>query len=192
MLSKSKSAKSELRSDLLQQLKNVTDKQQAEWSALIQSKLKYLLSNETGYWGAFQNLQNEPQLNWELVSEKINWCFPQVENESIKFKYQASHFQLSGLGVQEPVNGEIIPAEKLDGVIVPGLAFSEKGHRLGRGKGYYDRQLAQFKGKKIGVCYTLTLVKDLPSESHDVLFHHIVTESSLYHVAHSEGDSKWN
>lgn len=192
MLSKSKSAKSELRSDLLQQLKNITDKQQADWSARIQLQLKNLLSNETGFWGAFQNLKSEPQLDWQLVSDKIYWCFPEVVCDELKFKHQASHFQRSSLGVQEPVDGEVVPFEKLDGVIVPGVAFSEKGHRLGRGKGYYDRQLAQFKGKKVGVCFALTLVKDLPSESHDVLFHHIVTESSIYHVAHSEGDSKWN
>ena len=78
MLSKSKSAKSELRSGLLQQLKDTTAQQRADWSLGLQRQLKTMLSEEVGYWGAYQNFESEPQLDWKLVSEKIKWCFPKI------------------------------------------------------------------------------------------------------------------
>lgn len=54
-----------------------------------------------------------------------------------------------------------------DAVLVPGLAFTPQGDRLGRGKGYYDRFLAVLPGDvaTIGVCFSFQLVKDLPMHS---------------------------
>jgi 5-formyltetrahydrofolate cyclo-ligase len=56
-------------------------------------------------------------------------------------------------------------------VLVPGLAFTRDGHRLGRGGGFYDRLLAGRANEavKIGVCFSLQLVESLPVERHDVL-----------------------
>ncbi len=56
-------------------------------------------------------------------------------------------------------------------VIVPGLAFDAKGHRLGRGGGYYDRFLANpalDEATLVGVCWSLQLVPHVPPEPHDV------------------------
>jgi len=52
-----------------------------------------------------------------------------------------------------------------DAVLVPGLAFTPRGDRLGRGKGYYDRFLAALPDSvaTIGVCFSIQLVKDLPA-----------------------------
>lgn len=60
------------------------------------------------------------------------------------------------------------PAE-IDLLVVPGVAFAPIGSRLGRGRGYYDRYLAQpgFRAATVGVCYRHQLVDDLPAEPHD-------------------------
>lgn len=56
-------------------------------------------------------------------------------------------------------------------VVVPGLAFDARGGRLGRGGGYYDRFLGRpsmRQAVKVGVCWSLQVVPDVPTESHDI------------------------
>ncbi len=60
--------------------------------------------------------------------------------------------------------------------VVPGLAFDETGHRLGYGKGYYDRFLAVFEGIAVGLCYGALLLPALPREAHDRPVQLLVTE----------------
>ncbi len=192
MQSKLKASKSEVRSELLQQLNQITSQQRLEWSRLIQSRLDQMLKNQKGLWGAFRPLKTEPQIDWTLLSDNIEWCFPKVAEGDLTFYTDAKNYQVSALGVQEPVGGQPVELSNLSGVVVPGLGFSKAGHRLGRGKGFYDRTLEEFNGKKIAVCFGLAFVEELPNEAHDVLFNHIVTESSIYQVNDPEGDLKWN
>ncbi len=49
----------------------------------------------------------------------------------------------TGPGVREPVSGQPMPVNMIDLVIVPGMGFTNDGHRIGRGMGFYDRFLAQ-------------------------------------------------
>lgn len=74
-------------------------------------------------------------------------------------------------GVLEPKPGALRPVavERLDLVLVPGLAFDRRGHRLGRGEGYFDRLLARLPKSTptIGVCYDFQRVDRLPNEPHD-------------------------
>lgn len=93
------------------------------------------------------------------------------------------------LGILEPslVDRKTIPAESLDLVLVPLVAFDEKGRRLGMGKGYYDHTFAFLKTNKklnskqkpflLGIAYDLQRVSDLPSEAWDIPLDGIATES---------------
>ena len=63
--------------------------------------------------------------------------------------------------------------------LVPGLAFSPDGARLGRGAGYYDRLLAPSSGLKIGVCLDCQLLAEIPVQKHDVKMQHIITETRI-------------
>lgn len=79
-------------------------------------------------------------------------------------------------GVLEPVAGcAIFPRNRLDFALVPGLCFDECGHRLGRGKGYYDRLLGPVRGVKCGVAFEEQLVSAIPLESHDLKLDCILT-----------------
>lgn len=65
---------------------------------------------------------------------------------------------------------------EFDLIVVPGMAFDTNGHRLGRGKGYYDRFLAQHpQVYTIGLCFDFQLLPDVPSESHDRIIDEIIT-----------------
>ena len=55
-----------------------------------------------------------------------------------------------------------------DLIVVPGMAFDKAGHRLGRGKGYYDRFLTKHpEVHTIGLCFDFQVVPEVPSEPHD-------------------------
>ena len=66
-----------------------------------------------------------------------------------------------------------------DLVIVPGLAFSSKGERLGQGGGYYDRYLKEYKGIKIGICFSEQLNESIPADEHDIRVDYVVDESGV-------------
>ena len=82
-------------------------------------------------------------------------------------------------GIPEPTPDcpEIAP-NQLDLVLVPGVAYDRAGRRLGRGKGYYDRLLAQVPGHKCGVAFDFQVVPAVPWEPHDVLMDALVTPQS--------------
>lgn len=76
--------------------------------------------------------------------------------------------------------GDLLEPESIDLIMVPGVAFTEQGERLGMGKGYYDRFLPQAsKAKKIGVTLSMQLAKSLPTEEHDVKMDFLVTEKGI-------------
>ena len=75
-------------------------------------------------------------------------------------------------GIAEPIldpNKEIL-LQDLDVVIVPGLAFDNNNHRLGRGAGYYDRFLKTLPKhvSTVGLAFDFQLTDSLPIEAHDV------------------------
>ena len=71
---------------------------------------------------------------------------------------------------------------RFDAVIVPGLAFTADGRRLGQGGGWYDRFLPRLGADciTVGVCFASLLVGDLPVEPHDVALDRVVTEHQVY------------
>lgn len=71
--------------------------------------------------------------------------------------------------------------DSLDVVVVPGLAFTHGGHRLGQGGGWYDRFLAGLPDRvvTIGVGFAEQVVVDLPLEPHDVPLDMIVTDAGV-------------
>lgn len=87
-------------------------------------------------------------------------------------------------GIREPLAGcvEISP-EQFDLILVPGFAFDWHGHRLGRGRGFYDRLLARGHGLKCGVAFDAQMVKELPAEAHDVRMDFIATPSRLVKIS---------
>lgn len=86
-------------------------------------------------------------------------------------------------GIREPEAGAGKPAPVglIDLVIVPGLGFSEKGHRIGRGMGFYDRFLAspEFAGVSCGLAFQDQVMPEIPILDHDVPLSMLVTERGV-------------
>ena len=83
-------------------------------------------------------------------------------------------------GIREPAGGEVLRPEEIGLVLMPCLAFDERGSRLGWGGGYYDRYLIRCPGAlRIGVGFELQRAALLPREEWDVPLQMLVTEEGL-------------
>ena len=73
-------------------------------------------------------------------------------------------------GILEPPAGPVVQPNDVRAWLVPGLAFTKEGGRLGYGGGWYDRFLCKVPKRvpKIGVAYAFQLVDELPTEPHDI------------------------
>jgi 5-formyltetrahydrofolate cyclo-ligase len=135
----------------------------------------------------FAPLPGEPDIEELWKSDPRIFHYPRVAGEQIEFVPVARRNDLVpsawNARVREPaetVTGIIVPADiKL--ILVPGLAFTRDGQRLGRGGGFYDRFLAQLPAHavKLGVCFDLQMVAELPAELHDQRVDAVITESGL-------------
>ncbi|MBN1524059.1 MAG: 5-formyltetrahydrofolate cyclo-ligase [Spirochaetales bacterium] len=71
-------------------------------------------------------------------------------------------------------------------IIVPGRAFDKAHNRVGRGAGYYDRFFTGLKNSPaghpflMGICFSFQVVAAIPSASHDIPVHTVITESDIY------------
>lgn len=81
--------------------------------------------------------------------------------------------RIGSFGIPEPDGPAVDPAT-IDLVVVPGLAFTADGRRLGQGQGYYDRFLPLTSAATVGACFAEVLVDDLPTEPHDVRLDRVV------------------
>ena len=129
---------------------------------------------------AFLPIPSEPQIGRLL--EKMAVCIPRVRGEKCDLVLLA-HGQSHDWRLAAP-EIDALPAIDLatvDLILVPGLAFTEDGRRLGRGGGYYDRLLANLpaRARRIGVCFDAQIVASLPTEAHDQRVERVITESSL-------------
>ena len=90
--------------------------------------------------------------------------------------------------IWEPTGTTALDPARLDRIVVPGVAFDRQMNRLGRGKGCYDRLLQQTPARKIGICYGLQLVDEIPTEPHDMKMDLIVTENDIIY----KNDEIWH
>ena len=77
------------------------------------------------------------------------------------------------------IREEALETGSLDLILVPGMAFTQKGHRLGRGKGYYDTYLAKAKSKglnpvTLALAFKEQILSEIPVDSHDELINQVI------------------
>jgi len=88
------------------------------------------------------------------------------------------------MGVLEPLDGEPLPLEELGLMVLPGVGFDRHGHRLGYGRGFYDRVLGGSSGRPVlaGLAYEEQVVERLPRDPHDVRIDLLVTEMHMWRI----------
>jgi 5-formyltetrahydrofolate cyclo-ligase len=119
----------------------------------------------------------------------VPWC---DQDELRLFALESPDELATGrFGILEPqselrhqVERQVSPAE-IDLFVIPGVAFDRRGTRLGHGRGYFDRLLARARqdAKLVGLAFECQLFDTLPSETHDIRMHQIITENGVLSLA---------
>lgn len=126
---------------------------------------------------AFVGMRTEPDtdpLFARLAAEGRHLVLPRVEDGRLAVVSADGPMSVSRFGVHEPQGPALDPAV-VDFVVVPGLAFTPDGRRLGYGAGFYDRFLPTVEAPNAGVCFAEQLLDDLPCEPHDVRVQRVVS-----------------
>jgi len=154
--------------------------ERAAHSVELRAKIEALPQWQTARCVAlFYPLAEEPDL-LELLGDKTKrFVFPCVCAAGMKWREarEPSEFRehtfAGSRPLSEPAEGNEVALRKVDLIIVPGLAFTLSGERLGRGGGYYDRALAGLRedALSVGVCFGFQLRETLPTEPHDKPVH---------------------
>ncbi len=89
--------------------------------------------------------------------------------------------QSGAYGILEPLaHCPILPHNEVDFALIPCLASSRKGDRLGKGGGYYDRFLEAYRGSAAMVCPEMLLRDAIPLLPHDRQIRPVITERGIY------------
>ena len=107
--------------------------------------------------------------------------YPRVNGDNLIFfeVHDAADLLPGAFGLAEPAFGKKMSVAELDLVVVPGVAFDLRGHRLGYGRGFYDRQLARkrMQAVSVGLGFESQLCDQLPADVHDQALDYIATET---------------
>jgi 5-formyltetrahydrofolate cyclo-ligase len=183
-----------LRGEALSRRSSLSQANCALWSRSIQSKAlklpQYLAARSVALYSPVQNEVDTEAILEDALAAGKQVYFPRLNRgDGTEFVQVFSRAELfvRRFGIAEPAGTNVLLLEDSPGlsVFIPGVLFDRRGHRLGRGGGWYDRALAQFgnRGVFIGLAYEIQIVESLPVESWDQKVHYIITENKVIDCA---------
>lgn len=118
-----------------------------------------------------------------VVVPKVSWDSRRMVPVEIT-SFASDQLQMTSKGFREPIAGNPVPLSFIDLALVPGLGFTENGHRIGRGMGFYDRFLAQteFLGTSCGLAFEEQIVPYIPMLDHDIPLGMLATDRGIRRV----------
>ena len=156
--------KAELRQTYKIKRESLSAEELDERSLLIANQLLKLPIWDFDFYHIFLSIQHLKEINTEYILNILSGKDKNIVLSKSDFKdYSMRHYlltdntrlKINNWGIPEPENGIEINSNQLDVIFIPLLAFDKSGSRLGYGKGFYDRFLAECRAdvKKIGVNY---------------------------------------
>jgi len=187
-----RSAKEQLRKDVIQVLNRMGEKQRAAKTAVIEAKLLDLANFQEArvvllYAEGEHEVRTLPLLRKTLALGKI-LALPAFDPERKKTSFfkvdqPEKDLQPGPRGALEPRPERCKPVmpQKVDIAIIPGLAFDEKGGRLGSGWGGYDRLIPELPitTRKVALAFEEQIVSQVPMEHHDKPVDIIITDKRV-------------
>jgi 5-formyltetrahydrofolate cyclo-ligase len=144
-------------------------------------------------WAAYKSFswEADPSQSIAEATPYVKWAYPKIYPDSKLEFFVAPESESSsnparwlknsfGIWEPDPVLFQKISLDECVGVLIPGVAFDRQGQRLGYGKGFYDRALANYRGLKVGVCFSMQVTAEaLSREAHDVAMDLVVTDKEI-------------
>ena len=182
--------KSQIRTQCKELRKELSEIEVMDKSLLIANRCLELPVWEEQIFHLFLTLEDQNEVDTALILTLLQGKDKEVVVPKIADAEQLQHFlltdqtrfQKNALGIPEPVSGIEIEASKIDVVFVPLLAFDDKGHRVGYGKGYYDRFLATCRPNciKVGLSFFEKEQDSFIIEPTDIPLDYCVTPEKIY------------
>ena len=173
--------KSELRKQVLQEMKAIPRKQkQAIDQALTEGLLQHPFYQEANTIATYLSFPHEFQTQ-ELIEQALKdgkkvlipKTYPKGRMDFVV--YDPQQLKKTSFGLLEPQGDlEVVKPSQIDLIHVPGLAFTTEGYRIGYGGGYYDRYLEYFAGQTMSTIYPCQ-VQEFNLEDHDIPVKEVLT-----------------
>jgi len=162
-----------------------------EKSLAIANEILKLPIWEKTYFHLFLPIEEQKEVNTEFILHLLSGKDKEIVVSKSNFETRnMTHFLLTDntkikkneYNIPEPVDGLEVPAAKIDVVFVPLLAFDKKGNRVGYGKGFYDKFLAQCKPEIIKIGLSFFEPEELISDvfESDVLLNYCVSPNGVW------------
>lgn len=176
-----------IRKEIIKNRKALSQDQVITFSQQIFDKLKkegLLNQANTLLYMDFRNEVKTQEMIKEILKSQAYVLLPRVDGDKLSIHKisQLKDLVLSDYGILEPNPlSETVDYKTIELILAPGVAFDEKGFRLGYGGGFYDRLLSQ-KRKEVQVialAFECQMIEAVPTEPHDYQMDMIVTEKRL-------------
>lgn len=110
-----------------------------------------------------------------------HFYLPRVNGVNLEIlPYDETRLELGAFHIEEPTGSTTVDPDEIELIVVPGVAYDKNGNRLGRGKGFYDRLLAETGATKVGVGYEFQIFDSIPTEPHDVKMDMVISQSGWH------------
>lgn len=176
--------KTEIRKQIAERKKNFQGLEKL--SAEILERFQYLEHfRRAKAIGAYMPLSGEVDVSPLFQRLEKNFYIPAFDEiaGSYRMARLTTELRKGRFGIQEPAVPVFAAADEVDLIIVPGVAFDLAGGRVGRGGGFYDRLLPQYRAMRIGICFDFQCLENVPVDQHDVRIDRLVTESKILNFA---------
>ena len=186
-----KMTKSQLRLTYKEKRQSLSPEQVEEKSIAIANQiLKLPIWNQT-YFHLFLSISQQNEVDTDILMHVLQGKDKQIVVSQSDFNSfsiknilltDSTRFMNNKFGIPEPEEGLEVPTDKIDVVFVPLLAFDKTGHRVGYGKGFYDRFLNDCRQDtiKIGLSFFKALNESMEVEEYDVPLDFVVTPEKIY------------
>ena len=178
--------KDDIRQEYLKIRKNISNKK--EKSLIIKDRVLSLL-DKYHVIGVYLSMDDEVRTD-ELIQELLNQSkvvvVPKIEGHVINFYQISSLNELNTsdnkFGIREPNSNIALKVKKdaIEAMIIPGIVFDTSLHRIGFGKGYFDKYLDNTNIYKIGICFDNQISNNIiPHHKYDVKMDVVVSEQRM-------------